>query len=141
MVHHVVYGITQDQETKNYMVVWNELCKKCNCICNAMHFKRNFENWTSNNNDIDKFIQDSQLLEHTENVENALEWIPYDRFHSIKFIAKGKLYRANWINGKIVKWDNENQNWKRENPNMFVILKSLNNLTDFTSELINNEVL
>ena len=32
-------------------------CEKCNKICNAIHFQRNFKNWTSGNNDIDKYIQ------------------------------------------------------------------------------------
>ncbi len=32
----------------------------CNS-CNARHFQQNFENWTSGNVDIDKFIQEVQL--------------------------------------------------------------------------------
>ena len=143
MVHHVVYGITQDQETKIYMVVWNELCKKCDCICNAIYFQQNFENWTSGNNDLDEFIQDFQLSAHSYYVKNALEWIPYDRFYDIKFIAKdgfGKMYGANWIDGYIQYWDNCNQNWKRKNSNMFVNLISLNNPNDITSEEFINKV-
>ena len=139
MVDHEFYGVTQNPETKIYMVVLNKKCKKCNCICNAIYFQQNFKNWTSSNNDIDKFIQDSQLSEHTKYVENALEWIPYNRFYDIKYIAEGEFGKANWIDGKIVKWNYESQNWKRENPNIFVILKSLNNLTNITSEI--NKVL
>src|SRR6266496_2813172 len=95
------YGITQDPKTKSYIVVLDYKCGKCNKICNAVHFQQNFEYWTSGNNDIDKFIQDSQLLAH-DNVEKALEWIPYDRFCNIKYIAKNKfkkVYRANWVDG------------------------------------------
>ena len=131
------------------MMVLNEICKKCNYICNAKHFQQNFENWTSGNNDVNKFIQVTQLSEHTSwinalewasqsNVKNALEWIPYNRFYDIKYIVEGKLgkiYRANWIDGNISYWSDYNQNWKRENPNIFVIFKSLNNLTNITSEL------
>ena len=87
-------------------------------------------NWTSGNKDIDKFIQDTQLSTHIfKEVSHALEWMPYDRFHNIEYIAKGgfdKVYRANWMDGRIIEWDDENQNWKRQNQNMFVILKSLN---------------
>ena len=124
------------------MVVWNEICEKCNDICDAKHFQRNFDNWTSGNNDIDKFIQDAQLSVHSSQFDlvKALEWIPYDRFRDIKYIAKGafgKVYRTNWIDGCIDEWNNENKNWKRKDPNMFVILKSLNYLTNFTSEFIN----
>src|SRR5436190_7841681 len=119
------------------MMVLNNKCKICNYICNAVHFQQNFENWTSGNNDIDKFIQDSQLLAH--DFTDKLEWIPYDRFYDIKYIAKdgfGKVYRANWIDGYIQHWDSENQNWERKDPNMFVILKRINNVTNVASEFI-----
>ena len=70
----------------------------------------------------------------------VLDWIPYDRFYDIKYIAKGgfgKVYRANWIDGRIEKWDNKNQNWVRGYPNKFVALKSLNNSKNVTLEYIN----
>ena len=113
-------------------------CKQCDRMCNTKHFQQNFKNWTSGNNDIDKFIQDTQLSAH-DNAKEALEWISYDRFYNIKYIAEGefgKVYRANWIDGCIDKWNNENQNWKRKDQNMFVILKCLN-LTDVILEFIN----
>jgi serine/threonine protein kinase len=124
-----------------------ENCKECNqenteydwCkACNAKRFQQNFKNWTSGNNDIDKFIQDTQLSA-THWLE-VLEWIPYNKFHDIEYIAKGgfgKVYRAKWIDGYIEEWDNENQNWKRNNSSMFVALKSLNNSENVTLEFIN----
>ena len=121
------------------MVVLDDICEKCNRICNTIYFQRKFENWTSGDDDLDKIIQDSQLSEHTYYVKNALEWIPYDRFYNIKYITKGgfdKVHRANWIDGSIFFWGDYNQNWKRTNQNMFVILKSLNNPNDITSEFI-----
>src|SRR5947207_3611057 len=109
-MNHNFYGITQDPETKDYMMVLNDkLCKICNCMCNAIHFQRNFDNWTSGNNEIDEFIQDTQLSAHN-NAGEALEWISYNRFYDIKYIAKGIVYRANWIDGYIEKWDNKSQN-------------------------------
>jgi hypothetical protein len=93
-------------------------------------FKQNFKNWTSRNYHINKFIQNTHLSVHTSFVKNALEWIPYDRLDDIKYVADdefGKVYNARWIDGYINEWDYENQNWKRENQNMFVILKLLNN--------------
>jgi hypothetical protein len=122
------------------MVVLDEICERCNIICNSMHYQQNFKNWTSGNNDIDKYIQNTQLLAHNDYLRNALEWIPYDRFYDFKHIAKGKLgemYRANWIDGNIKYW--YNNNWVRENPNILVFLKRLNNLKNITLEL--NEVL
>ncbi|PKY32376.1 hypothetical protein RhiirB3_450523 [Rhizophagus irregularis] len=135
------YGITQDPETKNYIMVLNYKCKKCNRICNAIHFQDKFIDWTSSNNDIDKFIQDTQLSAH-DNAGKALEWIPYDRLYDIKYISNdefGTIYQANWIDGYIGNWNNKNQNWMRDNKNMFVVLKSLNNLKNITTE-IKNEV-
>jgi hypothetical protein len=112
-----------------------------------MRFQQNFKNWTSGNDDIDKFIQDTQLSEHTTYiVKNALEWIPYNKFYNIKHIAKdevGEIYEASWIDGKISYyknsgcWDNGNQNWVRNGRNMFVNLKSLNTLENLTLEFIN----
>uniref|UniRef100_U9UGE1 Uncharacterized protein n=1 Tax=Rhizophagus irregularis (strain DAOM 181602 / DAOM 197198 / MUCL 43194) TaxID=747089 RepID=U9UGE1_RHIID len=130
-IYHECYGITQDPGTKNYFVVLNIICKKCNYICAAIHFRQNFSNWTSGNHVVDKFIQDVQLSMHSNNYEvlKAIEWITYDRFYNIEFISKdgfNKVYRANWIDGNIRYWDNENQNWKRGDHNMIVRLKSLN---------------
>ena len=119
-------------------------CKKCDICCNAIHFQRNFENWTSENDDIDKFIQNIQLLEHKDRLSmdpvKTLEWVPYDRFYNITCIAKDEsceVYKANWIDGNIYKWDYYNQNWKRQDSNMLVILKSLNNSTNDISEFMN----
>jgi hypothetical protein len=121
------------------MVVLNYICVKCNYVCNSIHFQHNFIDWTSSNNDIDKFIQCTQLSAHKK-VADALEWIPCDRFYDIKYISNdkfNKMYKANWIDGCINKWDYDNQNWKRKKPNMFVILKILNDPTSITSKFIN----
>ena len=121
------------------------LCKECNqentfpnwCkACNAKRFQQNFEEWSSGNVDIDKFIQDTQL---SANKYEALEWIPYDRFYDIEYIAKGgfgKVYRANWIDGYIEYWDIKNQNWERDGSQV-VALKSLNNSKNVTLEFLN----
>jgi hypothetical protein len=117
------------------MMVLNKKCKKCNEICYAIHFQQNFINWTSGNNDIDKFIQDSQSAVHSKyEVSDALEWIPYNRFFNIKYITKAEKYRANWIDGNISYYK---QNWIRENQNMIVNLKNLDNLKNITLEFMN----
>jgi hypothetical protein len=137
-----IHGITQDPETKNYMMVLGNKCKKCNEICNSIKFQHKFVDWTSGNDDIDKFIQDTQLLAHKD-ISEALEWIPYDRFYDIKYIARGgfgKVYRANLTGGFITDWDNKNHNWKRNGKNILVALKSLDNSKNIASEFI-NEVL
>ncbi|GBC38505.2 kinase-like domain-containing protein [Rhizophagus irregularis DAOM 181602=DAOM 197198] len=121
-------------------------CEECNQImtdfnwcytCNVERFRKNFNNWTSGNRDIDKFIQETQLS--AKQHFNILEWISYESFRDIKYIAKGgfgKVYRAKWKDGYIFMWDNKIQNWGRLQPNMFVALKSLNNSKNVTSAFI-----
>jgi hypothetical protein len=126
------------------MVVLNDICVKCKGVCNSLYFQRDFKNWTSGNNDIDKFIQSTQLSVHNK-VSDALEWIPYEKFYDIRYISEDKfdkMYRANWIDGCIddenqYSWNDESQNWNRVKPNMFVNLKILNDPTSITSEFIN----
>ena len=70
----------------------------------------------------------------------VIEWIPYDRFYDVNYIAKGgfgNVYKANWIDGFIKGWGNMNKNWNRPYPNEFVALKSLNNSKNVTLEFIN----
>ncbi|PKC05515.1 hypothetical protein RhiirA5_420827 [Rhizophagus irregularis] len=121
----IVYGITQDPETKDYIMVLNENCKLCKRICNAKYFQKNFKNWTSGNDDINKFIQTTQQSSHRD-VDKALEWIPYNKLYDIKHITENS-YKANWIDGNICYWSSVDHNWKRQNQNMIVELKKLNN--------------
>jgi hypothetical protein len=114
----------------------DNICEKCFDTCHTIYFQRNFKNWTSDNNVIDNFIQDSQLSAHKD-VSNVLEWIPYNRFYNIKCITKAIMYRANWIDGYIKYWDDKNQNWKRNNLNKFVNLKYLNTPYNLTLEFTN----
>ena len=111
--------------------------------CNAKRFKENFKNWTSGNKDIDELIQHSQL--NATYCGNFLEWIPFENFQDITYIAKGgfgKVYSANWPEGLIQYWDIENQKWNRDS-DFKVALKSLDNSsddisTDFLNEVIKN---
>jgi hypothetical protein len=121
------------------MMVLADKCEKCNRICNAIYFYQKFLDWTSGNEDIDEFIQDTQLSAH-DNAKEALEWISYDRLYNIKNIAKdkiGRVYRTKWIDGSISYWDNENQNWKREDQNTIVKFKNLKNLKNIALGFMN----
>ncbi|UZO08946.1 uncharacterized protein OCT59_029189 [Rhizophagus irregularis] len=55
--------------------------------CNAKRLKDNFKNWTSGNKDIDEFIQQSQL--NAVYYKKYLEWIPFEKFQNITYIAEG----------------------------------------------------
>src|SRR5438034_849158 len=105
------YGLCKECNQKN---TWWDWCK----ACNAKRFQQNFSKWSSGNVDIDKFIQEAQLS--ANNHKKVLVWISYDRLYDIEYIAKGgfgKVYRANWIDGRILNWDIKNKNWKRNMPN------------------------
>uniref|UniRef100_U9TW19 Uncharacterized protein n=1 Tax=Rhizophagus irregularis (strain DAOM 181602 / DAOM 197198 / MUCL 43194) TaxID=747089 RepID=U9TW19_RHIID len=111
-------------------------CEECGgYYCNVMYFQKDFKSWTSGNNDIDKFIKNAQLSSHSGN--KALEWIPYDKLHNIKYIEKIGVFKANWIDGYINNWDNINQNWVRYGKNMVITLKCLSNPKIGASNFIN----
>ncbi len=105
--------------------------------CNSKRFQQNFENWTSGNVNIDKFIRDIQLT--AKKPYKLLEWIPYDRFYDVEYIAKGgfgTVYRAKWKDGYINSWNEVDNQWRRYKPS-FVALKCLNNSQEITLEFIN----
>ncbi|GBB88337.1 hypothetical protein RclHR1_01490018 [Rhizophagus clarus] len=125
-------------------------CKQINTgrvwcqTCNSKRFQQNFDKWTSGNDDIDKFIQNNQLS--AKNRFQLLEWIPYDRFSKVTYVAEGgfsKVYKAKW-NGFISFWDESKNQWKRSGlysrrsrGGNYVALKHLNNSQNLTLDVIN----
>ena len=103
-----------DEELKKYYKEYG-LCYECkqpkNNVywCRICAFQQNFKNWTSGNDDVDKFIQKSQLK--AEETREILEWIEHDRFKMLNiwpnevlelFIRQfGKMVRGNMISAKI----------------------------------------
>jgi hypothetical protein len=119
----------------------NGLCKECKqpkitynwCQCK---FQQNFKNWTSGNNEVDKFIQKAQLK--AKYFREILEWIEYDRFENVKYLAKGgfgTIHKAIWKDGYISKWDSENNQWERRK-NYPVVLKCLHDSQDITAKFL-----
>ena len=108
--------------------------------CNAKRFKENFKNWTSGNKNVDEFIQESQLNAIFRS--NYIEWIPYEKFQNIIYIAEGgfgKIHSAEWPEGHIVNWDIKTQTWRRWT-NYKVALKSLNNSFDISADFLNEVI-
>src|ERR1051325_161830 len=147
----------------------NKLCPDCNqsntyvynynfeigwCQnCNSKRLEQDFNKWTSGNELIDSFIQDAQL--NARKIEEFIEWIPYNHFRNIQFLAQGgfsTVYKVIWLDGAITGWDREKQKWDRytielrdgdyeiakqvdvksplneyEREGLHVVLKSLNN--------------
>src|SRR5581483_6384739 len=127
------------------------LCQKCKqpkayFWCLLCVFQQNFQNWTSGNHIVDKFIQKIQL-KATKPVE-VIEWIEYDRFENVEYLAKGGFgitFKAIWKDGSISDddgWDSENNQWKRDktymdHPNFPVALKSLHDSQNITADFLN----
>ena len=152
--------LTEDQELLIDKLILNEelntryryysLCKKCKqpntgcdhwCQpCTSKYFQQNFQNWTSGNHDIDKFIQKAQLK--VKSTQQIIEWIEYDRFENVEYLAKGGFgttYKAIWKDGDINYWDSENDQFNREKDDEKghpVALKCLHNSQDITVEFL-----
>jgi len=138
---------------------WYGLCKECYqpntgadeaydgwCqSCNSQHFQKDFGKWTSNNEEVDEIIMNCQL--EANNVHGTLEWIPYEQFINIEYLAEGgfsKVYRAQWTDGPIESWDIEDKKWKKY-AFTEVVLKNLNNSSDintsFLQEIANHKLI
>ncbi|RHZ84563.1 hypothetical protein Glove_79g24 [Diversispora epigaea] len=114
-------------------------CKKCSKVnteknwchpCNIKQFQNEFDKWTSENREIDEFIQQIQL--NSNKCQEIIEWIPFDRFANIIYLAKGgfgTVYKAIWVDGYIMSLDYKVKNWKRFG-RKYVCLKRLDNSTN-----------
>jgi hypothetical protein len=121
------------------------LCEKCkqpkNYLrwCRICTFQQNFKNWTSGNHDIDEFIQKAQLKAKYSTRE-VLEWIEYDKFENVEYLAKGGLrttYKAIWKDGYIDDiYNNQFTRRKDDKIGHPVALKCLHNSKDITVEFL-----
>ncbi len=99
--------------------------------------KQNFDKWTSRNEFIDKFIQESQL--NAKHPDHILEWIPYNKLKNIEYLDKGGfsiIYKAIWIDGPIKKLSNNGRKFIRNN-NLIVALKRFNISSNLNDEFLN----
>ncbi|CAB5388895.1 unnamed protein product [Rhizophagus irregularis] len=149
-----IYGISQNQNTKDYIVVLENgnHCEKCGEIytlisikwcesCQISNFIMDFKNWTSGNVIIDKFIQEMQLEFEIYYDNIMVEWIPYNQFNNIKKIGENDfamLYSAIWMNGPLEYDKSDKKEWIRM-PNKKVALKYLCNSQNINNEFLNKE--
>ncbi|EXX68530.1 Ypk2p [Rhizophagus irregularis DAOM 197198w] len=122
------YGLCGNCKQPNTHYEW---CRPC--ISN--YFQQNFKNWTSGNHDIDEFIQKAQLKASSDN--KIIEWIEYDKFEDVEYLAKGgfgTVFKAVWKDGP---WKiNRSGQLEREGETK-VALKCLHNSQDITAEFLN----
>ncbi|GBB96290.1 hypothetical protein RclHR1_02720005 [Rhizophagus clarus] len=134
--YYKIYGISQDPNTKNYVLILQDCyCKNCSKIytnekykwckpCLINYLKQSFTKWTSGNEKIDELIQEMQLkIDKYSNI--IVEWIPYNQFNDIKKVSDDDsaniLYSATWTNG-LLEYDCSKMEYKRTS-NKEVILK------------------
>ncbi|RIB29777.1 hypothetical protein C2G38_2154410 [Gigaspora rosea] len=110
------------------------------------YLKKNFNNWTSNNEFIDQVIRNCQIV--TLNPDTIVEWIPFENFKDVNFKTKGgfgSIYIAVWSDGWILVWDEKSSKLIRTGA-ITVVLKSLDdfiklndeNLEEVISNIISN---
>ena len=150
------YKLTEEQKSLIDELIPNEelrerykkhgLCEECSqpntggkwCqSCNSKHFQQDFNKWTSGNKEIDEFIQKFQL--NATRYEEVLEWIPYEKFSDIEYLAKGgfgTVHKAKWIDGCIFHWDIDQNKWNRYFENRDIVLKCLNNSQNITTDFL-----
>jgi hypothetical protein len=93
--------------------------------------------WTSENKEIDDFVQEMQL-KMEDCYDTVFEWIPYDQFGNIKKTGNNGLmtaYTAIWKNGPLLY--NYYYDGYIRNSNKEVALKCLHNLQNPIEFLIN----
>uniref|UniRef100_U9T8E1 Protein kinase domain-containing protein n=1 Tax=Rhizophagus irregularis (strain DAOM 181602 / DAOM 197198 / MUCL 43194) TaxID=747089 RepID=U9T8E1_RHIID len=103
--------------------------------CQIQEFENNFKNWTGENEEIDYFIQQTQLK--AKDFDQFIQWMPYEGFDIIKKIGQGgfsKVYEANWRDGPIWNWNSKSKKWDR-NDSCKVALKVLEGSKDSTKFL------
>ncbi|UZO16625.1 uncharacterized protein OCT59_008008 [Rhizophagus irregularis] len=103
IINYTVYGISQNPDTRDYIIILknNENCHiiKCNEMyantnyhkwcrqCKINYLRKNFTDQNSGNEKIDNFIQEMQL-KFSDLDDVIFEWIPCDKFLDIKEVDK-----------------------------------------------------
>ena len=98
--------------------------------------EQNFNKWTSENEFIDRFIQETQ--QHNGSIKQILEWIPYNRLENIMYLDKGgfsTIYEAIWLDGPINKWDDKEKKLIRDS-NKKVAIKSLDKSSNLNNKFL-----
>nr|CAG8511514.1 6974_t:CDS:2 [Entrophospora candida] len=94
-----------------------------------------FDNWTSGNDKLDRFIQQTQL--ENPDPDYHLQWIPFENFGEVKFLEKGgfsSVFSGTLLNKTDQVWC-ENENKFVEKP-LVVALKSLKNSQDLDEDFL-----
>ncbi|CAG8591572.1 5742_t:CDS:2 [Paraglomus brasilianum] len=124
-------------------------CSKCKADMNTRYYlcKRCFQEiadnasttWTSEKPNIDEFILNSQR--DADQVHQFIEWIPFDSFTNIEFVAEGgfaKVYKASWKQGcwECLTEDDTSTRYFKRRGSMEVALKEQKNSVTLSVEYL-----
>ncbi len=93
--------------------------------------------YKSGNKVVDDVVRNTQINCNLN--FNMMEFVPYNQFEKIKLIAKVelcKIYKATWINGPILSWNNKELKFRRGSFTD-VALQKLKNSKDITFRGLN----
>ena len=112
------------------MLNFFDWCKRCK----SNHFKLNYGEFPSGNNDIDKILKDNYC--DSKSLGELIEWIPYNEFKITDIFNEEslKLYNAIWSNGYICDWSKDKLNWNRS-PLKVVTLMNFDGLNNILNHI------
>ncbi|CAG8527131.1 27917_t:CDS:1 [Dentiscutata erythropus] len=134
---YLIYDLLKIRDTQNIIhknVEVSRKCEYCNnqviaalyCeFCIRNYLEKQFNKWTSENEEIDKLIRKCQ--HNAVSSSHIIEWIPYEHFENIELetsTSNSDVYIATWKNGPFTEWDNEQRKLKRGGRGTY-ILKTL----------------
>ncbi|PKY23426.1 hypothetical protein RhiirB3_437633 [Rhizophagus irregularis] len=139
-----MYGISQDPNSKEYLVILNGSCVKCGeiyinilygwCPC---QINSSLYYWPkSGNKQIDNFIKKVQL-KICKYDDIVFGWIPYNQFIDVKEIGQSDfttIYLAKWKDGPL-EYNINTMQYERD-PNRAITLKCLNNTRNMINEFL-----
>ncbi|RHZ82923.1 hypothetical protein Glove_103g24 [Diversispora epigaea] len=123
---HKIGDNSVEKQQCNNCQNWHQATQYCE-FCIRKYLENNFRNWTSENEEIDKLIQECQ--QKTISPQCVIEWINYDQFENIEYLTEGgcaTIYTAMWKDGSYDKLNPEKQILERFG-RQSVVLKKLNN--------------
>ncbi|RHZ51643.1 hypothetical protein Glove_476g50 [Diversispora epigaea] len=124
--HNIIrFENSVEKQKCNICQNWYRAIQYCE-FCIRKYLVNNFGNWTSGNDEIDKLIQKCQ--QKTMAPCFIIEWIEYDRFVDVKYLAKGgcaTIYTAILKDGHYCEWNSERQILERFGMQS-IVLKRLN---------------
>ena len=139
----------ENDETEEYRLKIYGRCKECNEIkktlkwYNTCHFQKAFSTCTSGNQEIDYFIQNTQI--HAWDNLLMLEWYPWELFSEIEKIGQGgygTVFRAKWEPGRMKWWNQSDNQWSREKiySYQYVALKTIGHPESLSKDFLNEVI-